>query len=242
VLVSLALAVLVLALVSTVQLYWSGLHRSVEQMRESVARAQQEQQRLLARVRAAEAARRASPTDAEDDAPQTDMPPDAVAVRQEDQGGSSPTSDGSRAKLPGRIAPVVEAISGATPEQLTPTQQRDLAARLRLLSREAARLPLARQGRGESTPLRSAQSKQLLRDQLGIAQAAVAAGDAALLRAALFAAQRLSAPPYRAAEERTVELHRQLAQVRSALDNTPGGERRAPGLSGVAPAPVRVQR
>jgi hypothetical protein len=190
---ALLLVLLAAAAVATAQLYWTGLRNGLAQMRGSVALAQQEQQRLMAQLRAAQAAlqtRLVAPADASTDAP--------AAAR--------PSAPRQRSGLR---------------RSLSPPERAQLAERLAVLQRDAARLPIA----GRSAAMRGAAdpvaAKRLLREQLGVARAAAAAGDPALLDAALFAAERLAAPPYLPQTPRQQALRAALEHLRLALQAAP---------------------
>mgnify|MGYP006271670749 FL=1 len=217
-LISLLLVLLALGGVVTAQLYWSGLRTGVEQMRASVTAAQQEQQRLMARVKAAEAAL------AERVA--------ALAVA-----ADSGPSDGQAAAPQGGAVegPAAPAQPGAARlrRNLSPAERAELGARLEALARDAARLPPARTRR--QSPRASAASKQLLREQLAVAAAAAAADDLVLLDAALTAAQRLAGAPHRPADRPGAVMAAELAALRARLwAVTPA--RTAPTAPGAAPA------
>jgi hypothetical protein len=195
---SVLLLLLALGTVMTAQLYWRDLRGGVEQMRASVAAAQQEQQRLMARVRAAEAVL------AEREAAPVSVPAEAETAHESKQPAGKAAS--------GHLAPRGE--SGLR-QGLTGAERAALAARLEALGRDAARLPPAPE------PARrraiSAANKQLLRDQLAVAAVAAAADDIPLLDAALFGAQRLSGPPYRGAGPRGRDLAAAISVLREGL-------------------------
>lgn len=217
-LIAVLLVLLTLAAVVTAQLYWSGLRTGVAQMRTSVATAQQEQRRLLARLQTAEAAlaKQAAAMDtAADDAPaeHRETTSDGVAV------------GASAAPWPHATASLRDRLSAA--------ERAALATQIEALAREAARLP---PGWSPRRP-RAATSKQLLRDQLAVAAAAVTADDPVLLDAALLAAQRLTDLPYRVADRRGAIIAAELAALRARLRTVA-----RPPPARVAPEPAQVPR
>lgn len=195
---SVLLVLLALGTAMTAQLYWRDLRSGVEQMRASVAAAQQEQQRLMARVRAAEAAV------AERAAAPVSIPDEVEAASKSKQPRGEAAS--------GHLAPRGESILR---RGLTGAERVALAARLEALGRDAARLPPS----PEPTRRRAiaAANKQLLRNQLAVAAAAVAADDIPLLEAALFGAQRLSGTPYRALDPRSRAIAEAITTLRERL-------------------------
>jgi hypothetical protein len=208
------LVLLAAAAVATAHFYWTGLRGGVAQVHEAVAVAQAQQQRLLERLKVAQAAlaeRAAAPAPMPADPPPAAQPATAAPAA---PGGSAPTRSPASAPRPPTRA-------------IAPPERRRLAVWIRALERNAARLPHA-PGRGGA-----ASAKQLLRDQLAIAAAAAAAGDPALLDAALFAAQRLaeaaSAPP----DGRAGDLAAQLRELRAGLREPVG----VPGAG--VPTPIQ---
>jgi hypothetical protein len=117
---------------------------------------------------------------------------------------------------------------------LLPVERARLHARLEALGREAARLPPSAAGQPAAAPV----NKQLLRDQLGVAAAAAAAGDVALLDAALFAAQRLTGTPHGPQDARRGALAAKLAALRDGLQRPGAAAARAP-MAAPRPAPMR---
>lgn len=222
---ALALAGLVLGIVVIAQLYWTELHRGVEQMQASVGRAQQEQQRLMARLRAAEARRQGDESRA----------PGAVP----DPGPSAP-------------APMASMTRQALRDRLPRPERDALRLRLEALGREAARLPGARSAAGPiAGSIAGAEVKQLLRGQLRTAGAAAAAGDVPLLASSLFAAERLCGPPYRTLDGGARRLRSELIGLRRRLLRSAGpaeppsatAQPLVPGSRPVAPAPhPRIER
>lgn len=191
-LLSILLVLLAGVAVATAQLYWSSLRTGVGQMRASVAAAQEQQRRLLERLRAAER---------------------ALAQR-----AAAPQTPGSPATATATDAPETPAptVDGAALRRRLPADERGrLVARLRELTLAVGRLPLA-PGTGQWAP-RAVPAKQLLREQLAIAAAAAGAGDVRLLDATLFAAERLTGPPHRARDDGGAVLARRLAELRSRL-------------------------
>jgi hypothetical protein len=197
--------------VGTAHFYWTGLRSGVAQVREAVNVAEAEQQRLMERLRAAQAAL------AERAAVAPPTPADTPAA--EPQATGSPA--GTRT-VTGAVIPTPAAALTSLIPMLSPPERARLAAWIRSLERSAARLPPA-PGRGGAAPAR-----QLLRDQLAIAAAAAAAGDLALLDAALFAAQRLAEKP---PGSRAGVLAAQLRELRAGLREPPG----APGAGASGP-------
>jgi len=219
ILLSLLLVLFAAGAVAIAQLYWSSLRTGIGRMQVSVATAQREQERLLARVRAAEAALRAQA-----ELPLTTADPQPEATP---RGASPAPAPGARAAAPWRER--AEAVA------------RGLAARLDAplilggYSRLAIDLnrPLASPG---------VAAKRLLADQLAVARTAAAAGDLALLDAALYAAARLAAPPYRTPTGRDGDLPATLRRLRAGLraepPTAPAASRAAP-IRLPSPAPAR---
>ncbi len=194
------------AAIATAQLYWSSLRAGVEQMRASLAAAQEQQLQLLERLRVAEA---------------------SLAQR----AGARPTA-GACVSAPARGAaatPVAPQPVSSLRLSLPPDERGRLLAWLKELGLAAARLPATR-GPG-ALPARPA--RQLLRRQLAIAAGAAAAGDVRLLDAALVAAERLTGAPHRASDEPGAALAQRLAELRARLQ-TPASAARH-GVVGQAP-------
>jgi hypothetical protein len=190
------------AAVATAHFYWSSLRGGLAQMRASVAAAQAQQQQLVERLRAAQAAlAERSAADVTAVAP----PPAGVAP----------------AAPAGATVPAFEPAP-PRPPMLPAAERARLALRLDGLGRSAARLPPTRR------PKPGAAARHLVRDQLAIAATAAEAGDSALLDAALFAAQRLLGAPYRAPDVRATTLAAQVTELRRHLRGLTGAADTAP--------------
>ncbi|WP_295880161.1 hypothetical protein [uncultured Thiohalocapsa sp.] len=218
-LASVLLVLLALGAVATAQLYWASLRTGVAEMRASVSAAQREQARLLARVRAAEAAL------AERAAALAAAGGDLASASAPEAPETKTTADRPPPPSPRQVA---------LRASLLPVERARLHARLEALGREAARLPPSAAAQPAAAPV----NKQLLRDQLGVAAAAAAAGDVALLDAALFAAQRLAGTPHGPQDARRGALAAELAALRDGLQRPGAAAARAP-MAVPRPAPAR---
>jgi hypothetical protein len=216
------LMLLAIAAVAIAHFYWTDLRGGVARMRDAVAVAQVQQQRLLERLEAAQAAlaERASGS------PGTLGDPPAAAPPTVAPAAGAGLTAGADTRPPAVVPP-------APSPRLTAPERARLAALIRGLEREAVRLrPGPGQGRGAS-------AKALLRDQLRIAAAAAAAGDVALLDAALFAAQRLAATPQQPRDARAGALAARLRELRAGL-RAPA--RAAPGAAAAGPVQPSAPR
>jgi hypothetical protein len=202
-LISTALVGLTLGAVAVGQLYWSSMHDSMRRMRDSIAETRIRHQALLSELQAARAA--------------------LAAQRAQAATESLQSADDSRAAASADDAAPPALVAPPLP-RMPDTGPGPLLAILESLRHEAARLGPGARGRAvpERWPARRASRTpaapgQLLKDQLRLAELAVARGDALLLDHAAGAAQRLLLEFYGDGDPRAALLLQRLDGLRAAL-------------------------